>query len=130
MREVGADATIVVLVPFFWCLKGFLSWLIGNFGYCGTQHSRGIGCEHQGASILRMPSLWATRVCSILFSDEASASQVASAATLSVAFMEALSTLFQNFNRYYNSKDAFGFFVSLFFGPGGIFLVGFALSWA
>ncbi|KHN24565.1 Pentatricopeptide repeat-containing protein, mitochondrial [Glycine soja] len=32
---------------------------------------------------------------------EACASQVASAATLSVAFMEALSTLFQNFNRYY-----------------------------
>uniref|UniRef100_K7MJ36 Uncharacterized protein n=1 Tax=Glycine max TaxID=3847 RepID=K7MJ36_SOYBN len=123
---IGADATIVVLVPFFWCLKGFLSWLIGNFGYCGTQHSRGIGCEHQGASILRMPlqrkhmgpeyvergvamssfSLGHTCLQYIIFRcmfflSEASASQVASAATLSVAFMEALSTLFQNFNRYY-----------------------------
>ncbi|PQQ09427.1 putative zinc transporter [Prunus yedoensis var. nudiflora] len=35
---------------------------------------------------------------------EASPSQVASAATLSVAFMEALSTLFQNFTHDYNSE--------------------------
>ncbi|XP_061357675.1 putative zinc transporter At3g08650 [Gastrolobium bilobum] len=63
---------------------------------------------------------------------EANASQVASAATLSVAFMEALSTLFQNFNRDYNSEDASGFFVSLLFGVGpllgGIILVAFALA--
>ncbi|XP_020234933.1 putative zinc transporter At3g08650 [Cajanus cajan] len=63
---------------------------------------------------------------------EASASQVASAATLSVAFMEALSTLFQNFNREYNSEDASGFFVSLLFGLGpllgGVILVAFALA--
>ncbi|QCE04683.1 putative zinc transporter At3g08650 [Vigna unguiculata] len=63
---------------------------------------------------------------------EASASQVASAATLSVAFMEALSTLFQNFNRDNNSEDASGFFVSLLFGLGsllgGIILVVFALA--
>ncbi|WVZ17377.1 hypothetical protein V8G54_010359 [Vigna mungo] len=63
---------------------------------------------------------------------EASASQVASAATISVAFMEALSTLFQNFNRDNNSEDASGFFVSLLFGLGpllgGIILVVFALA--
>lgn len=63
---------------------------------------------------------------------EASPSQVASAATLSVAFMEALSTLFQNFSHDYNSEDASGFFVSLLFGLGpllgGIVLVSFALA--
>ncbi|KAL1310442.1 hypothetical protein HN51_053065 [Arachis hypogaea] len=63
---------------------------------------------------------------------EASASQVASAATLSVAFMEALSTLFQNFTHDYNSEDASGFFVSLLFGLGpllgGVILVAFALA--
>nr|XP_025695888.1 putative zinc transporter At3g08650 isoform X2 [Arachis hypogaea] len=63
---------------------------------------------------------------------EASASQVASAATLSVAFMEALSTLFQNFTHNYNSEDASGFFVSLLFGLGpllgGVILVAFALA--
>jgi zinc transporter ZupT len=63
---------------------------------------------------------------------EASPSQVASAATLSVAFMEALSTFFQNFTHDYNSEDASGFFVSLLFGLGpllgGIFLVAFALA--
>ncbi|EEF30564.1 putative zinc transporter At3g08650 [Ricinus communis] len=63
---------------------------------------------------------------------EASSSQVASAATISVAFMEALSTLFQNFSHDYNSEDASGFFVSLLFGfgplLGGIILVAFALA--
>lgn len=63
---------------------------------------------------------------------EASPSQVASAATLSVAFMEALGTLFQNFSHDYNSEDASGFFVSLLFGLGpllgGIVLVSFALA--
>lgn len=63
---------------------------------------------------------------------EASPSQVASAATLSVAFMEALSTLFQNFTHDYNSEDASGFFVSLLFGLGpllgGSVLVAFALA--
>ncbi|CAI0408212.1 unnamed protein product [Linum tenue] len=63
---------------------------------------------------------------------EASPSQVASAATVSVAFMEALSTLFQNFSHDYNSEDASGFFVSLLFGLGpllgGIILVAFALA--
>ncbi|GAV89231.1 Zip domain-containing protein [Cephalotus follicularis] len=63
---------------------------------------------------------------------EASPSQVASAATLSVAFMEALSTFFQSFSHDYNSEDASGFFVSLLFGLGpllgGIVLVAFALA--
>ncbi|XP_030538563.2 putative zinc transporter At3g08650 [Rhodamnia argentea] len=63
---------------------------------------------------------------------EASPSEVASAATLSVAFMEALSTLFQNFSHDYSSEDASGFFVSLLFGLGpllgGIVLVAFALA--
>ncbi|XP_038882628.1 putative zinc transporter At3g08650 [Benincasa hispida] len=61
---------------------------------------------------------------------EASPSQVASAATLSVAFMEALSTLFQSFSHEYNSEDVSGFFVSLLFGVGpvlgGLVLVAFA----
>ncbi|GLU17820.1 hypothetical protein SLE2022_341730 [Rubroshorea leprosula] len=63
---------------------------------------------------------------------EASPSPVASAATLSVAFMEALSVMFQSFTHEYNSDDASGFFVSLLFGLGpllgGLFLVSFALT--
>ncbi|CAM8966796.1 unnamed protein product [Rhodiola kirilowii] len=63
---------------------------------------------------------------------EASPSQVASAATLSVAFMEALSTFFASFTHGYSSEDASGFFVSLLFGLGpllgGITLVSFALA--
>ncbi|KAL5711576.1 hypothetical protein ACHQM5_022010 [Ranunculus cassubicifolius] len=62
---------------------------------------------------------------------EASPSQVASAATISVAFMEALSTLFQSIGQGYNSEDASGFLVSLLFGfgpfLGGVILVGCAL---
>ncbi|KAG8647887.1 putative zinc transporter At3g08650 [Manihot esculenta] len=63
---------------------------------------------------------------------EASPSQVASAATISVAFMEALSTMFESFSHDYNAEDASGFFVSLLFGLGpllgGIILVTFALA--
>ncbi|XP_010529948.1 PREDICTED: putative zinc transporter At3g08650 [Tarenaya hassleriana] len=63
---------------------------------------------------------------------EASPTQVASAATLSVAFMEALGTLFQSFTHDYNSEDASGFFVSLLFGLGpllgGAIIVLFAFS--
>ncbi|KAL6498666.1 hypothetical protein OROGR_028213 [Orobanche gracilis] len=63
---------------------------------------------------------------------ESSPSHVASAATLSVAFMEALGALFEHFNHSYNPEDASGFFVSLLFGLGpllgGISLVSFALS--
>ncbi|XP_031112622.1 putative zinc transporter At3g08650 [Ipomoea triloba] len=63
---------------------------------------------------------------------EASPSHVASAATLSVAFMEGLSTVFQNFGHNYNSEDASGFFISLLFGLGpllgGVSLVAFALT--
>ncbi|KAK7246911.1 hypothetical protein RIF29_41782 [Crotalaria pallida] len=58
----GADATKVALVigimtlhsfggriwgwSLLCWLKGFHSRPAGNFGYCGTQHTRGIGCEH------------------------------------------------------------------------------------
>ncbi|XP_058210868.1 putative zinc transporter At3g08650 [Rhododendron vialii] len=63
---------------------------------------------------------------------EASASHVASAATLSVAFMEALSAVFQNVSHRNNSEDVSGFLVSLLFGLGpllgGTFLVAFALA--
>ncbi|KAJ4893158.1 putative zinc transporter [Raphanus sativus] len=63
---------------------------------------------------------------------EASPSQVASAATISVASMEAFSTLFENFTHDYNSEDASGFFVSLLFGLGpllgGVVLVASALA--
>ncbi|KAK4424963.1 putative zinc transporter [Sesamum alatum] len=63
---------------------------------------------------------------------EASPSHVASAATLSVAFMEALSAVFEHFTHNYNPEDASGFFVSLLFGLGpllgGVALVAFALS--
>ncbi|KAK6143168.1 hypothetical protein DH2020_023516 [Rehmannia glutinosa] len=63
---------------------------------------------------------------------ESSPSHVASAATLSVAFMEALGALFEHFTHSYNPEDASGFFVSLLFGLGpllgGIALVAFALS--
>ncbi|CAN4110339.1 unnamed protein product [Withania somnifera] len=63
---------------------------------------------------------------------EASPSHVASAATLSVAFMEALSAVFQSFGYNYNSEDASAFVVSLLFGfgplLGGISLVAFALA--
>lgn len=63
---------------------------------------------------------------------EASPSHVASAATLSVAFMEALSTVFQNVSHRNNSEDVSGFLVSLLFGfgplLGGTFLVAFALA--
>ncbi|CAN7113282.1 unnamed protein product [Brassica rapa subsp. narinosa] len=63
---------------------------------------------------------------------ESSPSQVASAATISVASMEAFSTLFESFTHDYNSEDASGFFVSLLFGLGpllgGLFLVASALT--
>ncbi|KAF6142994.1 hypothetical protein GIB67_041062 [Kingdonia uniflora] len=63
---------------------------------------------------------------------EASPSQVASAAIISVAFMEALSTTLQFFSHGYSSEHASGFFVSLLFGLGpllgGVILVVFALS--
>lgn len=63
---------------------------------------------------------------------EASPSQVASAATLSVASMEALGAMFQNLGLNYNSEGASGFLVSLLFGLGpllgGNILVAFALA--
>nr|GEV72129.1 putative zinc transporter At3g08650 [Tanacetum cinerariifolium] len=63
---------------------------------------------------------------------EASPSHVASAATLSVASMEALGAIFQNLGLNYNSEGASGFLVSLLFGLGpllgGNILVAFALA--
>ncbi|VFQ75936.1 unnamed protein product [Cuscuta campestris] len=63
---------------------------------------------------------------------EASPSHVASAATLSVAFMEGLSTVFQHFDHNFNSEDTSGFLISLLFGLGpllgGVSLVAFALA--
>lgn len=63
---------------------------------------------------------------------EANPSHVASSATLSVAFMEALSTIFQTFSNNYKSDDVSGFLVSSLFGVGpllgGVILVAFALA--
>ncbi|KAL8262388.1 hypothetical protein R6Q59_023737 [Mikania micrantha] len=63
---------------------------------------------------------------------EASPSHVASAATLSVATMEAFGAMFQNLGLNYNSEGASGFLVSLLFGLGpllgGNILVAFALA--
>lgn len=62
-------------------------------------HSR-YACLLRVCSIEKMFSVFRYIISFPYFGiQEASASQVASAATLSVAFMEALSTLFQNFNR-------------------------------
>ncbi|RWV86488.1 hypothetical protein BHE74_00024310 [Ensete ventricosum] len=63
---------------------------------------------------------------------EAVPSQVASAGTLAVAFMETLSTVLQGFSHSHSSEDTSGFLVSLLFGLGpllgGIILVAFALA--
>ncbi|XP_074277085.1 putative zinc transporter At3g08650 [Silene latifolia] len=63
---------------------------------------------------------------------EASPTHVASAATLSVAFMEALGTIFQNYSKNYRSEDFSGFMISMLFGLGplfgGLVLVAFALA--
>ncbi|MQL79798.1 hypothetical protein Taro_012252 [Colocasia esculenta] len=63
---------------------------------------------------------------------EATPSHVASSATLAVAFMETLSTVFQTFSHGYSSEDASGFLVSLLFGLGplfgGVILVTFAFA--
>ncbi|KAM7512423.1 hypothetical protein LguiB_011298 [Lonicera macranthoides] len=63
---------------------------------------------------------------------ESSPSHVASAATISVAFMGALSAMFQNVGYNYSSEDTSGFLVSLLFGLGpllgGIILVAFSLA--
>ncbi|CAA6669225.1 unnamed protein product [Spirodela intermedia] len=65
---------------------------------------------------------------------EATPSQVASSATLAVAFMETLSTVLQSFSHGYSAEDASGFFVSLLFGLGPLFggfiLVAFALAFS
>ncbi|KAI4353584.1 hypothetical protein L6164_002523 [Bauhinia variegata] len=105
----------IVAVPAFMCADAFSKFLPFCTGFAA-------GCMIWMVVAEVLPDAF----------KEASASQVASAATLSVAFMEALSTLFQNFSHDYNSEDASGFFVSLLFGLGpllgGIILVAFALA--
>ncbi|AQK39626.1 Putative zinc transporter [Zea mays] len=65
---------------------------------------------------------------------EATPSQVASAGTLAVAFMETLSTVLLGFTDGNNVEDASGFLVSLVFGLGpligGIILVTFSLGFS
>ncbi|CAN6272936.1 unnamed protein product [Urochloa humidicola] len=65
---------------------------------------------------------------------EATPSQVASAGTLAVAFMETLSTVLLGFTDGNNLEDASGFLVSLVFGLGpligGIILVTFSLAFS
>ncbi|KAJ3676646.1 hypothetical protein LUZ60_004058 [Juncus effusus] len=65
---------------------------------------------------------------------EATPSQVASAGTLAVAFMEALSTVLQSFSHGFNSEDASGFLVSLLFGlgplVGGLILLSFSQAFS
>uniref|UniRef100_A0A0D9ZXB0 Zinc transporter n=1 Tax=Oryza glumipatula TaxID=40148 RepID=A0A0D9ZXB0_9ORYZ len=65
---------------------------------------------------------------------EAAPSQVASAGTLAVAFMETLGTVLQGFTDGHNSEDTAGFLVSLVFGLGplfgGIVLVAFSLTFS
>nr|CAB3449956.1 unnamed protein product [Digitaria exilis] len=70
----------------------------------------------------------------IVIAEEATPSQVASAGTLAVAFMETLSTVLLGFTDGNNSEDASGFLVSLVFGLGpligGIILVAFSLAFS
>ncbi|KAB5552261.1 hypothetical protein DKX38_009572 [Salix brachista] len=105
----------IVAVPAFMCADSFSKFLPFCTGFAA-------GCM-----------IW--MVVSEVLPDafkQASPPQVASAATISVAFMEALSTAFENFSHDYNSEDASGFFVSLLFGLGpllgGFILVAFALA--
>lgn len=105
----------IVAVPSFMCADAFSKFLPFCTGFAA-------GCMIWMVVAEVLPDAF----------KEASPSAVASAATLSVAFMEALSTLFQNFSHDYNSEDASGFFVSLLFGLGpllgGMVLVAFALA--
>ncbi|XP_062001921.1 putative zinc transporter At3g08650 [Rosa rugosa] len=105
----------IVAVPSFMCADAFSKFLPFCTGFAA-------GCMIWMVVAEVLPDAF----------KEASPSHVASAATLSVAFMEALSTLFQSFSHDYNSEDASGFFVSLLFGLGpllgGMVLVAFALA--
>ncbi|CAL0328376.1 unnamed protein product [Lupinus luteus] len=105
----------IVAVPSFICAEAFSKFLPFCTGFAA-------GCMIWMVIAEVLPDAF----------KEASPSQVASAATLSVAFMEALGTFFQNFSHDYNFEDASGFFVSLLFGLGpllgGVILVAFALA--
>ncbi|KAB5561838.1 hypothetical protein DKX38_006795 [Salix brachista] len=105
----------IVAVPAFMCADAFSKFLPFCTGFAA-------GCMIWMVVAEVLPDAF----------KEASPPQVASAATISVAFMEALSTAFENFSHDYSSEDASGFFVSLLFGLGpllgGFILVAFALA--
>ncbi|XP_010553165.1 PREDICTED: putative zinc transporter At3g08650 [Tarenaya hassleriana] len=105
----------IVAVPAFMCADAFSKFLPFCTGFAA-------GCMIWMVIAEVLPDAF----------KEASPSHVASAATLSVASMECLSTLFENFTHDYNSEDASGFFVSLLFGLGpligGVVMVALALA--
>ncbi|KAJ6865617.1 hypothetical protein NC651_036014 [Populus alba x Populus x berolinensis] len=105
----------IVAVPAFMCADAFSKFLPFCTGFAA-------GCMIWMVVAEVLPDAF----------KEASHPQVASAAIISVAFMEALSTAFENFSHDYSSEDASGFFVSLLFGLGpllgGFILVVFALA--
>lgn len=105
----------IVAVPAFMCADAFSKFLPFCTGFAA-------GCMIWMVVAEVLPDAF----------KEASSSQVASAATLSVAFMEALSTLFQNFSNNSKSEDVTGFFISLLFGfgplLGGFVVIAMALT--
>ncbi|KAL0413733.1 UNVERIFIED_CONTAM: putative zinc transporter [Sesamum radiatum] len=105
----------IVAVPSFMCADAFNKFLPFATGFAA-------GCMIWMVMAEVLPDAF----------KEASPSHVASAATLSVAFMEALGAVFEHLTHNYNPEDASGFFVSLLFGLGpllgGVALVAFALS--
>ncbi|KAJ6708487.1 hypothetical protein OIU85_028723 [Salix viminalis] len=88
----------IVAVPAFMCADAFSKFLPFCTGFAA-------GCMIWMVVAEVLPDAF----------KEASPPQVASAATISVAFMEALSTAFENFSHDYSAEDASGFFVSLLF---------------
>ncbi|EPS66307.1 hypothetical protein M569_08459, partial [Genlisea aurea] len=105
----------IVAVPSFLCADAFNKFLPFATGFAA-------GCMIWMVAAEVLPDAF----------KEASPSDVASAATLSVAFMEGLGSIFEHFSNDYNPEDASGFLVSLLFGLGpflgGLVLVAFALG--
>ncbi|CAN6467562.1 unnamed protein product [Victoria cruziana] len=91
----------IVAVPAFMCADGFHKVLPFCTGFAA-------GCMIWMVMAEVLPDAF----------KEASPSQVATAATISVAFMETLSTVFETFGREYSSEHVYGFLVSLLFGLG------------
>ncbi|RRT78814.1 hypothetical protein B296_00013263 [Ensete ventricosum] len=121
----GADASKVILVV------GIMT--LHSFG-----EGSGVGVSFAGPKGLSQGLLVTLAIAvhnipeGLAVSMEAVPSQVASAGTLAVAFMETLSTVLQGFSHSHSSEDTSGFLVSLLFGLGpllgGIILVAFALA--